>query len=215
MKNTVYSVILLLVFQACTSASPVNEKIPVPKPTRTKDLSKLQTAYFASGCFWCVEGIYEITKGVEEVVSGYAGGTEPNPTYELVSTGRTRHAETVKVYYDSTEISYEMLLKVFFNSHNPTTYNSQGPDTGPQYRSVIFYQNESERIQAENYIKQLLKDKVFPKIVTEVVPLTVFYEAEIYHQDYERNNPNNPYVQGVSIPRIEKYKAKTPELIKE
>lgn len=215
MKNCWYSLILLLTFQSCSSASPVNEKIPVPKAKHTKDLSKLQTAYFASGCFWCVEGIYEITRGVEEVVSGYSGGTEPNPTYELVSTGKTRHAETVKVYYDSTVISYEMLLKVFFNSHDPTTFNSQGPDTGPQYRSVIFYQNESEKIQAENYIKKLLKDKVFPRIVTEVVPLTVFYDAEIYHQDYERNNPNNPYVQGVSIPRIEKYKAKTPELIKE
>lgn len=180
----------------------------------TKDLSKYSTAYFASGCFWCVEGVYEATKGVEEVVSGYSGGTEKNPTYQLVSSGRTRHAEVVKVYYDSTIVSFETLLKVFFNSHNPTTVDSQGPDTGPQYRSMIFYQNEMEKSLANSYIKQLLKDKVYPKIVTEVVPLDVFYEAEIYHQNFEKNNPNNSYVRGVSKPRIEKFKQGNPELIK-
>jgi peptide-methionine (S)-S-oxide reductase len=214
MKKLIFSTFLICLFQSCTSAAPRDNQ-PMPPKTHTKELKSLQTAYFASGCFWCVEGIYEITKGVEEVVSGYSGGKEKNPTYELVSTGNTRHAETVKVYYDSTVISYEDLLRVFFNSHNPTTVDSQGPDTGPQYRSVIFYQNQREKQLAEKYIQQLLKEKVYPKIVTEVVPLEVFYEAEIYHQDYERNNPDNPYIQGVSIPRMEKYKAKTPDLIKE
>lgn len=216
MKHAIAALALCLIFQSCTSAP--NPKIihlgQEKKEGPKKDLSKLSTAYFASGCFWCVEGIYEITKGVEEVVSGYAGGVEPNPTYEMVSTGRTRYAETVKVYYDSTEVSYETLLKVFFDSHNPTTVDSQGPDTGPQYRSMIFYQNEKEKTLAENYIKKLLKDKVYPRIVTEVVPLTVFHDAEIYHQDYEKNNPDNPYVQGVSVPRIQKFKAKNPELVK-
>ena len=214
MKNTIAIFTLLFAFQSCTSASPSKDLPVVPKERSNKDLKTLSTAYFASGCFWCVEGVYEATKGVEEVVSGYSGGKEANPTYELVSTGRTRHAETVKVYYDSTVVSYETLLKVFFASHNPTTVDSQGPDTGPQYRSVIFYQNEKEKMLAQQYIQKLLKDKVYPKIVTEVVPLTVFYDAEIYHQDYERNNPNNPYVQGVSVPRIEKYKKENPELIK-
>jgi peptide-methionine (S)-S-oxide reductase len=181
---------------------------------KTKDLSNYSTAYFASGCFWCVEGVYEATKGVEEVVSGYSGGTEKNPTYQLVSSGRSRHAEVVKVYYDSTVVSYETLLKVFFGSHNPTTVDSQGPDTGPQYRSMIFYQNDAEKDMANKYIKQLLNEKVYPKIVTEVVPLVVFYEAEIYHQNFEKNNPNNSYVRGVSAPRIEKYKQNNPDLIK-
>lgn len=214
MKNILAAFVLLVAFQSCTSASPVEEKPVVPKEKSSKDLSKLSTAYFASGCFWCVEGVYEATKGVEEVVSGYSGGTEVDPTYELVSTGTTRHAETVKVYYDSTVVSYETLLKVFFASHNPTTVDSQGPDTGPQYRSVIFYRNEREKMLAQQYIQKLLKEKVYPKIVTEVVPLTVFYDAEIYHQDYERNNPNNSYVRSVSVPRIEKYKKENPELIK-
>lgn len=214
MKNLIFSLLAVLAFQSCTSANVADPKKVEPKEKHTKDLSKLQTAYFASGCFWCVEGIYEITKGVEEVVSGYSGGEEVNPTYELVSSGETRHAETVKVYYDSSEVSYQDLLRVFFSSHNPTTVDSQGPDTGPQYRSVIFYQNESEKKAANDYIKKLLKDKVYPKIVTEVVPLVVFYDAEIYHQDYERLNPNNSYVQGVSVPRMEKYKAKEPDLIK-
>ena len=215
MKNLIFSLSLIFMCQACTSASPeqnAKPKDPAGKPA--KDLSKLSKAYFASGCFWCVEGIYEITNGVEEVVSGYAGGTEPNPTYELVSTGTTRYAETVEVYYDSTVVSYETLLKVFFSSHNPTTVDSQGPDTGPQYRSVIFYRNATEKALAESYIAKLLKDKTYPRIVTEVVPLTVFHQAEIYHQDYEKNNPDNPYVQGVSVPRMERYKEKHPELIK-
>lgn len=214
MKNIIGGLIILMGFQSCSSAAPADER-PIPEKTRSgRNLSELQTAYFASGCFWCVEGIYEITKGVEEVVSGYAGGTEPNPTYELVSTGRTRYAETVKVYYDSTVVSYEDLLRVFFSSHDPTTVDSQGPDTGPQYRSAIFYQNAREQKLANDYIQKLLKDKAFPKIVTEVAPLTRFWDAEIYHQNYERDNPDNPYVQGVSIPRMKKYMQKEPDLIK-
>lgn len=214
MRKIITCLTVLLVFQSCTSAA--SEQRPLPDRSRTgKDLGKLQNAYFASGCFWCVEGIYEITKGVEEVVSGYAGGTEPNPTYELVSTGRTRYAETVKVYYDSTVVSYQDLLRVFFSSHNPTTVDSQGPDTGPQYRSAIFYQNAREKQLAEQYIQKLLKDKVYPRIVTEVTPLTRFYDAEMYHQDYEQNHPENPYVQGVSRPRMRKYMEKEPDLIKE
>jgi peptide-methionine (S)-S-oxide reductase len=214
MKKIVFSLLTILTFQSCTSASVVEPKKVQPKEKHTKDLTKLQTAYFASGCFWCVEGIYEYTKGVEEVVSGYSGGEEVNPTYELVSSGRTRHAETVKVYYDSSEISYQDLLRVFFSSHNPTTIDSQGPDSGPQYRSVIFYQNETEKKLANEYIQKLLKDKTFPIIVTEVIPLVKFYDAEIYHQDYERLNPNSSYIQGVSIPRLERYKAKEPDLLK-
>ena len=221
MKITIASIFSSLTLLSCTfSDSPKitkansSETNSMEMNQNSKDLSNYSTAYFASGCFWCVEGVYEATKGVEEVVSGYSGGTEKNPTYQLVSSGRSRHAEVVKVYYDSTVVSYETLLKVFFNSHNPTTVDSQGPDTGPQYRSMIFYQNEVEKDLANNYIKQLLNDKVYPKIVTEVVPLDVFYEAEIYHQDFEKNNPNNSYVRSVSKPRIEKYKQNNPDLIK-
>lgn len=171
-------------------------------------------AYFASGCFWCVEAVFESVKGVGEVESGYAGGTEKNPSYELICTGTTRHAEAVKVYYDSTIVSYGTLLTVFFDSHDPSTLNQQGPDRGPQYRSMIFYQNEDEKKMAENYITNALMKKQFTKITTEVVPYEVFYKAEAYHQDYERLHPDQSYIQAVSIPRINRFKALHPELLK-
>lgn len=179
-----------------------------------KNTDSLQTAYFAAGCFWCVEAIFESIEGVSEVVSGYSGGTEKNPTYELVSSGRSKHAETVQIYYDSSIVSYDSLLVAFFGSHNPSTMNQQGPDFGPQYRSIIFYQNPREKEIAENYIQLLLTRKVFPKITTEVTPLDKFYEAEIYHQDYEKNNPYNPYVRNVSIPRLKSFQEKHSELLK-
>ena len=171
-------------------------------------------AYFASGCFWCVEAIFESVKGVSEVESGYTGGKEKFPSYELICTGTTRHAEAVKVYYDSTVVSYETLLVVFFDSHNPETLDQQGPDRGPQYRSAIFYQNSRESNAAQKYINKLRSEKKFKQITTEVVPLDVFYMAEEYHQDYERNHPNNSYVRAVSVPRIMAFKEKHPELLK-
>ncbi len=186
------------------------------KTVNTEDLDKLSKAYFASGCFWCVEAIYESLRGVEEVISGYSGGEIKNPTYQQVSSGRTKHAEAVEVYYDPEVVDYATLVKVFFGSHDPTTPNRQGPDRGPQYRSMIYYQSDSEKQIVEDYIKELEAAGTFDaKIVTEVVPFEVFYDAEDYHQDFERLNPNQPYVQAVSIPRLKRFQAKFPELLKE
>ena len=181
---------------------------------KIKDLSKFQTAYFASGCFWCVEAIFESVIGVEEVVSGYSGGKEKKPTYGQVSRGETGHAESVKVYYDSSKVKYSDLLRVFFSSHDPTTYHQQGPDKGSQYRSMVFYKNESEKTKAKSYVNYLLKNKKFNKITTELVPFQVFYPAESYHQDYKKLNPNHPYVISVSNPRFELFKKKCPDLLK-
>ncbi len=171
-------------------------------------------AYFASGCFWCVEAVFESVKGVGEVESGYSGGTKATANYSDVSSGSTSHAEAVKVFYDSTVIDYKTLLKVFFASHDPQTLNRQGPDAGPQYRSVIFYQNETEKKLANEYIKSLLADNTFSIITTQVVPFEAFYIAESYHQDYEVNHPNDGYIQGVSLPRIKKFQNSHPELLK-
>jgi peptide-methionine (S)-S-oxide reductase len=179
-----------------------------------KSKSKYKDAYFASGCFWCVEAIFETVKGVDYAESGYTGGSTKNPTYEAICTGKTGHAETVKVHYDTTVISYKELLRVFFNSHDPSTLNKQGPDSGTQYRSAIFYSNSYEKSQASDYIKQLKKEGKFKTITTQVEPLTVFYKAEAYHQDFEKNNPNNPYVKSVSHPRMDAFKKKTKDLLK-
>lgn len=175
----------------------------------------LQEAVFAAGCFWCVEAVFESVEGVKEAVSGYAGGVGNTATYEMVGSGRTDHAESVKVYYDPKVVDYSTLLTVFFGSQDPTTLNRQGPDSGTQYRSAIFYKNEDEKNLAKAYIKKLEEDKVFSgKITTTLEPLNGFFEAEDYHQNYERNNPDNPYVQRVSIPRLKRFQSKYPELLK-
>jgi peptide-methionine (S)-S-oxide reductase len=179
-----------------------------------KGKSKYKDAYFASGCFWCVEAIFETVKGVDYAESGYTGGSTKNPTYEAICTGKTGHAETVKVHYDTTVISYKDLLRVFFNSHDPSTLNKQGPDSGTQYRSAIFYTNSYEKNLSLEYIKQLKKSGKFKTITTEVSPLTKFYKAESYHQDFEKNNPNNPYIKSVSHPRFEAFKKKSKEFLK-
>ena len=186
---------------------------PVEKET-AKDLSELSTAYFASGCFWCVEAVFESVRGVEEAVSGYSGGEIKNPTYRQVSSGQIKHAEAVMVYYDPKVVSYETLVDVFFNSHDPSTLNRQGPDAGPQYRSVAFYQNDEEKKVIESKITGILDRGDYARVTTQVVPFEVFYDAEDYHQDYEHHNPNNSYVQAVSIPRLNAFKAKMPEVLK-
>ncbi|HAB80644.1 MAG TPA: peptide-methionine (S)-S-oxide reductase [Flavobacteriaceae bacterium] len=177
--------------------------------------SYTETAYFASGCFWCVEAIFESVTGVGDVVSGYAGGTEKNPTYNQVAGGRTTHAEAVMVPYNPKQVSYETLVKVFFGSHDPTTRNRQGPDRGPQYRSIAFYKTSAEKAVITTHIDVLNIEKAFNNpIVTQIMPFTIFYEAEDYHQDFEARNPNNPYVRAVSVPRLLKFKAKFPKLLK-
>lgn len=193
----------------------VKEPIVQSENGIAQDLSKYSRAYFASGCFWCVEAVFESVKGVAEVISGYSGGNEKNPTYEQVSYGRTGHAEAVAVYYDPAVVSFDTLVKVFFGSHDPTTLNRQGPDRGRQYRSIAFYRDEAERKIITSYIANLTNKKVYSSpIVTEVEPFVKFWKAEDYHQDYERHNPQNPYVQQVSIPRLNAFKLKFPELLK-
>jgi peptide-methionine (S)-S-oxide reductase len=211
-----YSLTLLVsLLLASCSSSELKASENQSQTKVKKNLSKYQKAYFASGCFWCVEAVFESVKGVEEVISGYAGGDEVNPTYQQVSAGLTGHAEVVEVYYDSTVVSYETLLTAFFDSHDPTTLNRQGPDAGTQYRSAIFYEYEYQKTSAEVYIKRLLEKRVFSTITTEIAPLKKFYVAEDYHQDYEKLNPDNPYVNAVSIPRLKKFKKKRPELLKD
>ncbi len=206
----------LLLMMCSTPEQNQNDKIEKePITVDHLQLDKLSMAYFASGCFWCVEAIFESVKGVEEAISGYAGGKEQNPTYQQVSAGRTRHTETVKVYYDPNVVSYKTLVTVYYGSHNPTTVNGQHPDYGSQYRSMIFYQNEEEKKIAEEYKAKLNASREYDKpIVTEIVPFVKFWEAEDYHQNYEKLNPNNPYVRNVSVPRLKKFQAKYPELLK-
>ena len=210
-----FSISLILGLIACSPIKAEKNSHATDYPPVEKDLSGLSKAYFASGCFWCVEAIFESVQGVEEVVSGYAGGKKSTANYSAVSSGRTKHAEAVEVYYNPDMVSYETLLVVFFGSHDPTTLNQQGPDRGPQYRSAIFYTSDTEKEQAEAYIKKINDSQFGGNIVTEVVPFEAFYNAEDYHQDFEAKNPNQPYVRAVSIPRLKRFQAKFPELLKE
>ena len=176
-----------------------------------------QTAVLAGGCFWCVEAVFRQIEGVEKVVSGYSGGDAASAHYDIVSTGKTGHAESVQATYDPRKISYGQLLKVFFDvAHDPTQLNRQGPDVGPQYRSAIFYSDPEQKRIAEAYVKQLDQAKVFrAPIVTQVVELKTFYPAEEHHQNFCNRNPRNPYVVNVAMPKVEKVKKKLPELAKQ
>lgn len=176
---------------------------------------EIRTAVFAGGCFWGVEGVFERVKGVWEVTSGYAGGTRETAHYDLVGSGTTGHAESVRILYDPSIISYETLLKVFFTvAHDPTQLNYQGPDTGPQYRSAIFYVDDEQKRSAEEYITTLNQEKVFSKpVVTRVVPLTGFFPAEEYHQDFLDRNPDYPYIVYRDLPKLRHLAEKYPELI--
>lgn len=216
MKSIIISLLACTLLACQSQASNPSNELSAPTPEKAVMPAKKHNAvaYFASGCFWCVEAVFESVKGVVEAESGYSGGKEKNPSYELICTGTTGHAESVKVYYDSTVVSYETLLVVFFDSHDPSTLNQQGPDRGPQYRSAIFYQNEREEKAARKYVKTLLNENKFSKITTQIAPFEVFWIAEEYHQNYEENHPNNSYIRAVSIPRINAFKKKHPELLK-
>ena len=174
------------------------------------DLAK---AYFASGCFWCVEAVYESVNGVIEVINGYAGGYTENPTYQLSNTGRTGHAEAVEVLYDPTIVSFSTLLEVYFGSQDVTQIDGQGPDNGSQYRSIIFYQNQDQKDEIINKIKQLTKE-LNVNIAAEVYPFLKFWKGEDYHQNYERLHPNNSYIRNISIPRLRKFQRKFKHLLK-
>lgn len=222
MRRINISLITLFAFGAMACQPRVKKEVKQPiemaeavKPSAV-ELQEYETAYFASGCFWCVEAIFESVKGVKEVVSGYSGGEEVDPDYEQVAYGRTGHAEAVEVYYDPAEISFFQLVQVFFGSHDPTSLNRQGPDRGAQYRSIAFYKDENQKKVIESYIKALEENKVYDRpIVTQVVPYNIFYKAEEYHQDYERKNPNNGYIQNISVPRLNRFKKNFPEFLKE
>lgn len=179
--------------------SLASEKDAKPGQTRS--------AVFASGCFWCTEAVFEQLEGVSDVVSGYAGGTKETANYKDVCSGDTLHAEAVRVTYEPAKISYGQLLRVFFVTHDPTTKNRQGPDSGPQYRSAIFYSDEDEKRVAESYLKQLAEARSFDRpVVTTLEPLKPdgFYEAELYHQNYAACNASNPYIRAQAIPKVKK-----------
>ena len=179
-----------------------------------KQLTRYSQATFAAGCFWHEEAMFESIKGVMEAVSGYAGGKTANPTYESIEEGNTGHAETVNVYYNSAVIDFPTLVKIYFAGQNPTQVNGQGPDMGTQYRSIAFYRNNREKKAIEDYIKSIQLQYKKP-IAAQVMPLTKFYKAEAYHQNYIDQNPNQGYVQAVSIPEIKKLQKEYPKLVKE
>ncbi len=176
----------------------------------------METATFGNGCFWCTEAVFLRLKGVASVRSGYSGGQAPNPTYDQVCTGTTGHAEVIQIQFNPNEISYDQLLEVFFSTHDPTTLNRQGPDIGPQYRSVIFYHNEQQKERAELAKSELDKSKVFKQpIVTEITAFTEFYPAEDYHQNFFARNPGNQYCMVQAVPKIRKIKKVFADLLKE
>lgn len=174
---------------------------------------KNEIATLGGGCFWCLEAVFEETRGVLEVVNGYAGGDVVNPRYEQVSMGKTNHAEVVQVTFDANIISYEEILKIFWLIHDPTTLNRQGNDIGTQYRSVIFYHDDKQKEAAEASIK-LFSTKFLNPIVTQLLPMPTFYKAEDYHQDYFKNNPTQGYCSFVVAPKVEKFKGVYKDLVK-
>jgi peptide-methionine (S)-S-oxide reductase len=205
MRTTLFLLSLTGLVRAAALPAPSTD-LPNGKP--------VATIVFAGGCFWGIEGVFEHVKGVKDAVSGYAGGNKMTAHYEIVSTGRTGHAESVKVTYDPSQVTFGKLLQVYFSvAHDPTELNRQGPDEGTQYRSAIFYSTEDERKVAEAYIQQLNDAKVFKhKIVTQLTQLDQFYPAEDYHQHYLEHNPTQPYIAYNDLPKLRDLKKQFPEL---
>lgn len=208
------TLLALLALSGCASSSLAG---PLPDPATDMPLAKdrgTATAVFAGGCFWGVEAVFENVKGVTEAVSGYSGGSVASPTYRQVSSGRTGHAESVRVTYDPSQVTYGQLLKVFFAvAHDPTQLNRQGPDWGTQYRSAVFYANDDQERVVQAYIAQLKEARSFHRpIVTEVAPLKTFYPAETYHQNYLALHPDEPYIVINDLPKLAALKAELPQL---
>ncbi|WP_369765586.1 peptide-methionine (S)-S-oxide reductase MsrA [Flavobacterium sp. WC2429] len=197
----IFLICVLATLSACGQKKET--KIIEEKPSNKNNL---ETITLGGGCYWCVEAVYENLNGVKSAVSGFSGGKNANPSYEDVSTGRTGYVEVVQITYDKTVTNLNEIFQVFFTVHDPTTLNRQGADVGTQYRSVIFYKNEEQRLAAQNIINELRNAKIYNStIVTAVEPLTTFYKAEDYHQDYYANNKNQPYCRMVIQPKIEKF----------
>jgi peptide-methionine (S)-S-oxide reductase len=212
MKLSLSNVLLLVGLAFVAVGCDAGQSIDGVDITNKKDLSGYERAYFASGCFWCVEAIYEHIEGVEEVYNGYAGGHTDNPTYEASNTGITGHAESVEIYYDPEVVSFKELVDVYFGTQNIEQVNGQGNDIGSQYRSIAFYQNDQERKIIEAKIK-VLEDQGY-KVASEVKAFDKFWMGEDYHQDYERKHPDHPYIKAVSVPRLKRFKKDFPELVK-
>lgn len=210
-----FSIFLFSLQGACNSSNEQNKEAETiaqkeQSPVQTEAQDGLKKAYFASGCFWCLEAIYESVQGVNEAISGYSGGKADNPTYQ----NHADHAEALEVIYDPKVISFSQLVDVYFGSQDVTQVNGQGPDRGQSYRSIVFYQNDGEKKIINDKIATLNKELGGDKVAAQVMPFQKFWIAEAYHQNYEKNNPDNPYIQNVSIPRINKFKAKFPQLLK-
>jgi peptide-methionine (S)-S-oxide reductase len=216
MKSLSIAFLLVFTFSCKNNAQVSDNQVIIQnlKPVEVRLQDGQARAYFASGCFWCVEAVYESLKGVDEVINGYSGGHTKNPTYEASNTGRTGHAEAVEVIYDPKIISFATLVDVYFGSQNPTQFNGQGPDRGSQYRSIIFYQNEAQK-QILLDKKTILSKALDSKVAAEVLPFQEFWVAEDYHQNFESLHPNNRYIRNVSIPRLQRFQREFPHLLKE
>jgi peptide-methionine (S)-S-oxide reductase len=191
-------------------------KLPAPAQD-VSSTAATETAVFAGGCFWGVQAVFQHTQGVLSAVSGYAGGDKGTARYELIGSGRTGHAESVEITYDPKRVSFGTLLQIYFSvAHDPTTLNRQGPDSGTQYRSAVFYRDAQQKLVSERYIAQLDAAKVFPaKIVTQVTPLAAFHPAEAYHQDYATLHPDSPYIAAFDLPKIANLKATMPQVYRD
>jgi peptide-methionine (S)-S-oxide reductase len=212
-------VVIALVSLGCTgrAVTAAGRAVALPDPAVDEPVAMSKgepTAVFAGGCFWGVDAVFKHVRGVKRVTSGYSGGSASTAVYEVVGSGRTGHAESVEIIYDRTQISYGQLLKIFFAvAHDPTELNRQGPDEGPQYRSVIFFASDEQRRIGQAYIDQLNAAKVFPRpIVTQVVALKAFYRAEGYHQNYAALHPDNPYIRFNDLPKVEHLRMQLPDL---
>lgn len=217
MKKILLAVLTIISFSCQNNAQNNRDskqaEVINAKPIEVPLENGLAKAYFASGCFWCVEAVYESVKGVKEVYNGYSGGHTKKPTYAGSNTGRTGHAEAVEVIYNPKEVSFATLVDVYYASQNPTQVNGQGPDRGSQYRSIIFYQNAKQKEIIETK-KTALAKQLNATIASEVYPFQKFWLGEDYHQNYERLHPENPYIQNVSIPRLNRFKRKMPGVLK-
>jgi len=209
----------ILTLGACQTSNTDNVKqvkVMDAKPVMVKATKDgLSKAYFASGCFWCVEAVYESVKGVKESISGYSGGHTKNPTYESSNTGKTGHAEAVEIIYDPEVVSFATLVDVYFGSQDVTQVNGQGNDRGSQYRSIIFYQNDEQKKIIDEKVAALSKEIAPAKVAAEVMPFEKFWIGEDYHQDFEKLHPNHGYIRAVSVPRLKRFQAKFPHLLKE